>query len=274
MDWEKRKSLIEAVKLGLFRHVGFLLEGGRGITERDYRGRNALYFAVSGGHADIVEALLNTALFDVNERLYEDQNVTLLLVACCRGHVDVVSVLLDNGAPTDDNGVVLRFGVDTSPLRQASAHGHSKVVELLCKRGANVNAVWRRNYSALHYAADAGHLDCAKVLVEHGANFMARTVSDDGYTGACYRMTPLELANQSFRYDVAWYFKYDLPVRISNAYRAVICLLAVRKFGASQSAFMTFMHRQLICQIAMWVWETRFDEEWSFFELFVCEAED
>ena len=37
-----------------------------------------------------------------------------------------------------------------------------------------------RDYSALHYAAEAGHLDCAKVLVEAGAD--KSTKSSQGRT--------------------------------------------------------------------------------------------
>ena len=62
---------------------------------------------------------------------------------------------------------------DTSgktPLHKASARGHDKIVELLVKNGANVNAM----SSSLHetplmYAAERGREKIVEFLIKNGA---------------------------------------------------------------------------------------------------------
>lgn len=54
-------------------------------------------------------------------------------------------------------------------LWAAARKGDAPAVKALLAKGAEVNAKFRYNATALSYAADRGHLEVVKVLVEHGA---------------------------------------------------------------------------------------------------------
>ena len=130
-------------------------------------------------------------------------------LACLYGQRDVMEVLLDHGAPIE------RLVRKETLLHIAAARGHAAVVELLIKRGADVNAftllsshalgvtplrknVFRENggdeqvvrrllkagadpeiriggWSALSQAAGAGNIGVVKALLEFGADVNTRT---------------------------------------------------------------------------------------------------
>ena len=55
----------------------------------------------------------------------------------------------------------------------AAWHGHVDVVKVLIQNGADVNAVAVNKWTALHFAAENGHVDVAKVLIQNGADVNA-----------------------------------------------------------------------------------------------------
>jgi hypothetical protein len=62
-----------------------------------------------------------------------------------------------------------------TPLQTAARHGQDKVVAVLVKKGADVNAADGCGYTPLHLAAEGGHLDVVKRLVRAGAKVEAKT---------------------------------------------------------------------------------------------------
>ena len=91
------------------------------------------------------------------------------LKACEDGNLTKVEELIEsvkeNASGRDD-----MFG---SALRHAAKQGHVDVVKVLIRNGANVNAVDKDIWKALHYAASRGHIDVAKVLIQNGADVNA-----------------------------------------------------------------------------------------------------
>ena len=57
----------------------------------------------------------------------------------------------------------------TNSLILAAESGHLDVVRLLIETAADVNATRSDGYTALMCAAQNGHTDCAKLLIEAGA---------------------------------------------------------------------------------------------------------
>jgi ankyrin repeat protein len=143
-----------------------------------------LHLASRTGNASIVKALLVHGA-DANAREPRQQQ-TALMWAAAHGHVDVVKALLEaHAAPS------ARSNGGFTPLLFAAREGHIAVADALLSGGANPNetviAPGRRigsadafeNSGALLVAAQSGHRDFVKFLIERGADPNA---DDAGYT--------------------------------------------------------------------------------------------
>jgi ankyrin repeat protein len=112
---------------------------------------------------------------------------TALHRAAKRGDAEVTSRLLQRKANvnvTDARGI--------TPLHVAACQNQASIVRMLCTAGADVDArhfsgadciadgalILRK--SALHFAAERGHMEVIEALIEHGA---WRGIKDDG--GRC-----------------------------------------------------------------------------------------
>jgi ankyrin repeat protein len=107
-----------------------------------------------------------------------------------------------------------------TPLMHAARHGQEEVVAYLVQRGANVNYADGAGWTALHVAAQAGHLGTVKQLVRHGADVDAKTeevpegIAPGSAPGARPQnfpaipsLTPLELAVKAKHQEVAEYLR-------------------------------------------------------------------
>jgi len=86
-----------------------------------------------------------------------------IVSAAWNGHTKIVEFLLDRGA--DINA---RAKINNTPIQQAASNGHLETVRLLLSKGANVNIVGDGG-SALHLAIENGYTDIAELLRQHGA---------------------------------------------------------------------------------------------------------
>ena len=92
-----------------------------------------MHCAAVNAHVSYVEALLDRGLASVDDA--DDSGGTALYLACAKGHVDVVRVLLARGADAN------RSSCRRSPLHLAAGWGRLGCVELLLAHGADVEAV-------------------------------------------------------------------------------------------------------------------------------------
>jgi hypothetical protein len=144
---------------------------------------------------------------------------SLLLISSDLGDLNIVSLLIDNGADvsaTDEYGqtplhlasnegvaqLLIDRGADVSatneygwtPLHLASRGGHEGVARLLIDRGADFSATDKKGQTPLHLASSLGNEGVARLLIDRGADFSA--TDKDG-------QTPLHLASRTEHEGVA-----------------------------------------------------------------------
>ena len=90
----------------------------------------ALLEAVTAGHNEAVEFLLQLETVNIDHT--NEEGKTALMLACERGHEDIVHSLLSAGANVnlqDNNG--------WTALMRASAHNHISIINMLLQANAN-----------------------------------------------------------------------------------------------------------------------------------------
>ncbi|XP_019857514.1 PREDICTED: ankyrin repeat domain-containing protein 39 homolog, partial [Amphimedon queenslandica] len=102
--------------------------------------------------------------YDVNA--LDKNNRTPLFDAIDSDNIEIVEVLLNNGAKTD---VVDKSG--ETPLHYACMTGKADIVKLLITKGnADANALNKRSEKTpLFYAVDSGSIEAVDILLTHGA---------------------------------------------------------------------------------------------------------
>lgn len=111
---------------------------------------------------DILESLTpEQSIQLINEKINNALRRNALMVASFEGHLDIVQLLLDNGAEVND--------VDSTgmtALMLAAERGHLEIVKLLLSKGANIynKTAVGQPQNALEIARQNGHIDVAEVL--------------------------------------------------------------------------------------------------------------
>lgn len=108
-----------------------------------------------------------------------------LLRAARKGQVNEIGRLLDAGADIEAHGGF--FSLGQAPLGSAAYEGRKEAVEYLISRGADVGAKGEFGETVLWAAVSRGHLEIAKLLIDHGADPRVRCDTAERYT-------PLEVA--------------------------------------------------------------------------------
>lgn len=162
--------------------AGALIRAGADVKAANRYGVTPLYLACLNGSAPMIEKLLNAGA-DVNATVTLGE--TALMTVARTGNVDAAKVLLAHGAVIDARE---QWRGQTA-LMWAVAEGHPDMVRELIAHGADFNARseiqhWERQVTAeprekwlppggltpLLFAARQNCLECAQILVDHGAD--------------------------------------------------------------------------------------------------------
>ncbi len=184
--------LVAAARGGHTEVVAALLRKEEVLLDQHSQRDTPLTAAVNGGHLECARMLLERgsaagkALARIPQlpddgkcahghRMPSDDPLTL---ACKRGDVDLVRLLLRHGADAAGGGE----GTCDTPLTAAAANGHAHCLREVMAAGADVDAVARwAGRTALVAAAESDsslNLECCEILLEGGAdpNFVSSGV--------------------------------------------------------------------------------------------------
>ena len=145
----------------------------------DATGDTPLHKAAITGHSAIVKSILDLGSssrlrgLDLETRTryrgdpmtkpVRSSGVTALHLAASAGHVDVVKILVENGARIE----IKATNSDWTPLRCAARGGHEEVVRYLLKNGASPYVYARDGAKALEVAVVEGHAGVVQTLLEY-----------------------------------------------------------------------------------------------------------
>uniref|UniRef100_F6TXZ0 Uncharacterized protein n=1 Tax=Ciona intestinalis TaxID=7719 RepID=F6TXZ0_CIOIN len=181
VDIEGQTPLHSASIKGNLHAVRQLLKcRGCGIDNTDSQGMTALQMAATHGHVEIVQLLLEQG---ADFQMYDNDLMTALHFACSEGSIDIVRKMMmrpDAGKNTCLHVTVNKGHRDLTLELIAWSGKLDEVLQF-------VNLPRAHNVTPLHIAASQGHMEITKLLIESGARVNARNDS---------LATPLLLAAQ------------------------------------------------------------------------------
>ncbi|KAJ7747459.1 ankyrin repeat-containing domain protein [Mycena maculata] len=127
-----------------------------------------LHVAVEAGNTETALLLLQAG---ADPTVSDPDQGQALRVAAIGGHVEMMKLLLDHGAPVDEH-VRCHYrcaGSSESALHYACSLGHLEMMELLISRGANLESIGYHG-TALGFAVRSFEIDAVKLLLRKGAD--------------------------------------------------------------------------------------------------------
>jgi ankyrin repeat protein len=153
-----KSPLRQAAAYGHIKIVAFLLDSGADIEIKDVNQVTPFMCAAGQNHIEIVDLLIARGAC-LNSRCTRGLNA--LASAIAMGYKQITQLLLAKATASD---------LDTPFIMAAERNDLELVCELI-KRGVDINApyVQNNNETALHIAANLGHLAIAETLLNAGA---------------------------------------------------------------------------------------------------------
>ncbi|KAK2804368.1 hypothetical protein FQN50_006659 [Emmonsiellopsis sp. PD_5] len=183
-------ALQAAARFGHLNCVHRLLEAGADVNKVGGLHETPVRAAIQGTHSEVVSALMNQGA-DVNLSRDSGQSLTAiwpmslvqdrvssheipLITACGHGNVEMVETLLSGGAdvnisgPSHSRNTSIPYS-EASPLHKACAEAKEDIVQILLKRGVDLEKRVDDCPTPLAAAARAGHLGIIDQLLKSRA---------------------------------------------------------------------------------------------------------
>ncbi|TPP62231.1 Transient receptor potential cation channel subfamily A member 1 [Fasciola gigantica] len=199
--------LLLAVSKGHVEIVQLLADQNANLFAQEKNGKTAVYLCAEGNRLEMLRAILAkkqaAPMIDV-PNIYGN---TPLHAASKQGHLEIVKLLLENGADllvkNEREGLAFHYAAKlgrlhivrlflrkspgmvseldedgNSAIHLAASNGHQNVTDLLLKYGAAVDSRNSSRWTPLDCAAANGHKSCARFLLENGSPVDPRDVSN------------------------------------------------------------------------------------------------
>uniref|UniRef100_A0A2P2HYP9 Tankyrase-like n=2 Tax=Hirondellea gigas TaxID=1518452 RepID=A0A2P2HYP9_9CRUS len=164
--WALNSQLLLAIRTQDVGRASKLLKAGVDVDTKfaiNALKKPALYLSVESNDVAMVQLLLRLGA-SVNHA--DSIGETPLLLACSRGYMTLVEMLLQQARPN----INARTLQGTTALHAAAAQGSRELVETLLSHGADVKLQDKNGRSALHIATTVGCADICRSLIEAGAH--------------------------------------------------------------------------------------------------------
>jgi ankyrin repeat protein len=161
-------GMFHEVESGDVEAVRVLLDKDPGlIRSRDKDGYTMLHRAAQQGHLQLMKLLIDKGA-PVDERSHDGSNLTSLHLAANEDQIATVKLLLEKGADIDARGKGERYK-GWSALAFASWNNYKGLVELLIEKGAPLKGFKRDKINPLWFPVYKGHKEITELLLAKGA---------------------------------------------------------------------------------------------------------
>ena len=154
------EDFFKAIQIDDGASVSTLLARGFDGNTRNPKGQPGLYMAVRENSLKAATVLIAWPKIDVEARTATDESP--LMIAALNGQADVAKKLIAKGADVNKTG--------WTPLHYAATRGHLPVISLLLDNYAYIDANSPNNTTPLMMAAFYGTPSAVKLLLEAGAD--------------------------------------------------------------------------------------------------------
>lgn len=165
-DQKGRTPLSYGAESGKEELVKLLLDTGHvNVDSADNSGRTPLSYAAEGGTDNLVKLFLDTGRVNVDAADESGLTPLMFAVGRMRSNATMVNLLIERGsdfAAVDNKKIPVQS--------HAARRGHLEIVEILIKNGAAVDVSDDYGRTPLFFATFAGNSSLVRLLLEHGAN--------------------------------------------------------------------------------------------------------
>ncbi|XP_046359210.2 ankyrin-3-like isoform X1 [Haliotis rufescens] len=176
------------------------------VNKRGEHGRTPLMYASYNGHEDIVKLLLEKGALPNPDVSSIDQKDNCLHLACVKGEIRIVQILLDEGKMD----IEVTGQRNRTPLMYACRNGQFETAKKLVARHANTSVLDETSFSCLHLAAMKGHVPTAEWLLSLNPGIVVDCTNDTG-------RTPLMFALQNGHADmVDWLIEHGSDIALKD----------------------------------------------------------
>ena len=163
-DKDCQTALVVASDKGNTDAINVLLTAGADPNIADANGNTCLHFTVHQGcNKEVVQMIIDHGAHVI---IANKNGLTALMIACERGNIDVINILLEAGSDTDITDANGNTCLQCSVLQGCSI----EVLQTIIDHGAQVNATNKNGQTALMMASDCGYLNGINMLLRAGAD--------------------------------------------------------------------------------------------------------